>query len=553
MSLRKTDYINTLQQLKDKIRQARTRTAITVNAELLKLYWEVGNTILHQQATQGWGAKIIETLAADLKAEFADMKGFSVRNLKYMVAFAKAYPKIEQQSALEFQHTQNQGFPIVQGTPAQLEEKQSEPFEQAILAQLSWYHHCALLDKVKEPERRLFYIKQTIQNGWSRDVMVHQIESGLHKRQGNITSNFNVAIAPKDSELVQQIFKDPYKFEFIYLGNEAKERDLEDAMLNNVVKILLELGAGFALMGRQKRFEAGGRDFFVDLLFYHTKLRRHVIVELKIGEFEPEYVSKMNLYLSLADDQLRGEFDEPAIGIILCKTKNKTIAEYALRDSSKPIGIAEYKIAEQLPEDIKGELPSIEELESEIDKSYEELKSPQKTRLEELKQKLSRIGSKPIEQAFTMDAWITIFDNSLIPLFTHILIQLEPYGELYLHKDYFWSGDNNITQLEKVADTWKSEAFIRTNKIIYFRYNFRALKQSGTDAWDDMIELQVFLDTYSYNISLRMNQHEGVLKKLYTDMLTQDEMETITNQMCDMANQRIEQYISWKENNAANN
>lgn len=348
-----SNYRNILQSLKEKIRQARLKATLAVNQELLKVYWVIGNTILQQQQQEGWGTKVIDRFIIDLKTAFPDMKGLSPRNVKYMRAFAEAYPNFEfvQRSVAQLQSNENQYTTIVQQS----------------VAQLPWGHNCTLLDKLDTIEERLFYAQKAVTYGWTRDLLVQQIENGLYKRQGALTSNFQLALPDYDSELAFQLFKDPYQLDFIMLGEKAKERDLENALMNHITKLLLELGDGFAFMGRQKRLELGGKEFFIDLLFYHTKLRRHIIIELKIGEFEPEFVSKMNLYLGIADDTLKGKYDNTSIGLILCKTKNKIIAEYTLRDTSKPIGITEYKITEKLPEDIKGELPSIEEIETWLD------------------------------------------------------------------------------------------------------------------------------------------------------------------------------------------
>jgi predicted nuclease of restriction endonuclease-like (RecB) superfamily len=351
------NYLDVFNDLKERIRRARLKASNAVNTQLLQLYWEIGQTILNEEKLAGWGAKIVDKLAKDLKLEFSDMKGLSARNLRYMRDFANTYPSFPmlQAGLAEFQSVDNKEGAILQVS----------------LAKLSWYHHITLLDKVKESDIRIFYIRMAIENGWSRDIMVNQIERGLHKRQGALTHNFTATIPEYESELAQQLFKDPYKFEFLGLGEEAKEKDLEQALINQIEKVLLELGEGFALYGRQYKLTAGGKEYFIDLLFYHTKLRRYVVIELKIGEFLPEYVGKMNLYLGLTDDKLKDKYDEATIGLILCKTKNKIVAEYALRDTSKPIGIAEYRIAELLPEDIKGELPSIEEIEAKLDQKIE--------------------------------------------------------------------------------------------------------------------------------------------------------------------------------------
>jgi predicted nuclease of restriction endonuclease-like (RecB) superfamily len=328
------DYGDFLHELKDRIRQAQLRAALSVNRELVLLYWRIGRDILERQKLHGWGAKIIDRLAVDLRGEFAEMKGFSPRNLKYMRAFAEAYP--------------------------------DESFVQAPLAQITWYHNITLLDKVKDPTERLWYVRQTIQHGWSRNVLVHQIESGLHKRQGQAVTNFSQTLPLMQSDLAHQILKDPYNFDFLTLGDEVHERALERALLDHLRDFLLELGVGFTSVGSQKLIEVGGEDFYIDLLFYHLYLRCFVVIDLKMGKFKPEYAGKMNFYLSAVDDLLRHPDDKPSIGLILCKTKNKLIAEYALRDTRKPIGVSAYKLTHSLPKQIKGQLPTIEELEKEL-------------------------------------------------------------------------------------------------------------------------------------------------------------------------------------------
>lgn len=305
-------YIQILSELKRKIKQAKSSAALTVNVELLKVYWEIGTTVLEQQKVEGWGAKIIDRLSKDLKSEFTDFQGLSVRNIKYMRSFAEAYPdflKMQPPSA-QLQNTDNQSNIIVQAPLAQMELNGNfaeSAFVQAPLAQLTWYHHITLLDKVKDPTARLFYIYKTIENRWTRNELLHQIDSNLFARQGSLTSNFKATLQGESTALTQQLFKDPYYFDFLDLGEKAKERDIENALTENITKFLLELGEGFAYMGRQRKLLAGEKEYFIDLLFYHTKLRRHIIIELKIGDFLPEYVGKMNLYLGLADDQLRGE------------------------------------------------------------------------------------------------------------------------------------------------------------------------------------------------------------------------------------------------------
>ncbi len=278
---------------------------------------------------------MIDRLAQDLRREFPDMKGFSARNLKYMRAFAEAYPDKE--------------------------------FVQQPVAQIPWGHNVRTLDYVKDPAERIWYIRQTIEHGWSRNVLVHQIESGLYHRKGKAITNFDRTLPAPQSDLAREVLKDPYVFDFLGLTEDIRERELERQLIARIRDFLLELGVGFAFVGSQVHLEVGGEDFYLDLLFYHLKLRCYVVIELKTGEFKPEYAGKMNFYLSAVDDLFRHPDDRPSIGIILCKSKNKVIVEYALRDTTKPIGVSSYRLTRALPEELKESLPSVEELERELE------------------------------------------------------------------------------------------------------------------------------------------------------------------------------------------
>jgi predicted nuclease of restriction endonuclease-like (RecB) superfamily len=328
-------YKALLADLKRRIQEAQVRAGLAVNRELVLLYWSVGREILIRQEREGWGAKVIDSLARDLHQSFPEMRGLSPRNLKYMRALAEAWPE--------------------------------ESIVQQAAAQIPWFHNCTLLDKVKDPLERLWYTQQTIANGWSRNVLILQIESGLYRRQGKAISNFEVALPKSQSDLAQQLLKDPYNFDFLTLDKDARERDIERGLLDHLRQFLLELGSGFAFVGSQVPLEVGGEDYHLDLLFYHLKLRSFIVVELKVGTFRPDYVGKMNFYLSAVDDLLRHPNDQPSIGLILCRSKEGIVVEYALRDIAKPMGIAEFRLTESLPDSLKSTLPSIEELESELD------------------------------------------------------------------------------------------------------------------------------------------------------------------------------------------
>jgi predicted nuclease of restriction endonuclease-like (RecB) superfamily len=331
-----TGYEDFLLDLKTRIQSAQIRAALAVNRDLVTLYWQIGREILARQQHQGWGAKVIDRLARDLHSAFPEMKGFSPRNLKYMRAFAEAYL--------------------------------DEQFVQQAAAQIPWFHNCAIIDKVKDPTERAWYIRKTTEHGWSRNVLVLQIESGLYRRQGKAITNFERTLPAPQSDLAHQLLKDPYNFDFLTLSTEAHERDLERGLLDHIREFLLELGVGFAFVGSQYHLEVGGDDFYIDLLFYHLRLRCYVVIDLKMKKFTPADAGQMNFYLSAVDDLLRHPTDESSIGLILCKEQNKIIAEYALRDTSKPIGVSAFRITEALPEEFKGSLPTIEELEAEMEK-----------------------------------------------------------------------------------------------------------------------------------------------------------------------------------------
>ncbi|HEU64476.1 MAG: hypothetical protein KR126chlam4_00174 [Candidatus Anoxychlamydiales bacterium] len=335
-SLLSKEYKNLFKEIKAKVLSSQLKASIAVNSELIKLYWEIGNAVCRRQQKEGWGSKIIEKLAKDLKLTFPDMKGFSLRNIQFMVQFAKKYLQIE----------------IVK----------------QLVSQIPWGHNILIMQRLSNNKERFWYIKQTIENGWSRSILENWIDSNLYLRQGKAATNFKNTLPATQSDLANQIIKDPYCFDFLTLRKKYDEKELECGLMDHIQKFLLELGAGFAFVGRQYQLTVSNKDFFVDLLFYHLKLRSFIVVELKAKAFTPKDVGQMNFYLSVIDDLLRQSGDNPTMGLLLCKTKDKVIAEYALRDIHKPIGISEYKtkIIESLPENLKGSLPTIEEIEEEL-------------------------------------------------------------------------------------------------------------------------------------------------------------------------------------------
>ena len=327
------EYITVVDIIKKEIQSAQYRTAVQANTELLRLYYSIGKEI---NVHKVWGNKFIENLSMDIRADYPTNKGFSVRNLKYMAKFAATYSEQE--------------------------------FVQQAVAQIPWGHNIVLLDKITDSEQRRWYAETCQKNGWSRNVLIHQIESGLYERQvlNSKVSNFKQRLPSPQSELATQTMKDPYVFDFIPFRSAMLERDIEQALVRDVTKLLLELGTGFAFLGNQYHLNVGGDDFFIDLLFYNLNLRCYVVVELKTGEFKPEYAGQLNFYLSAVDGILKKDVDNPSIGLLLCKSKNNLVAEYSLKDISKPIGVSEYKVTSNLTGELEKQLPSVEDIQNRI-------------------------------------------------------------------------------------------------------------------------------------------------------------------------------------------
>lgn len=330
-------YLNFIEEIKKEIQNQRISVVLNANSSMICLYWNIGKAILQKQEEEGWGAKVIDRMAKDLKDAFPDMSGFSPRNIKYMRKFAECWPDFE----------------IVQ----------------QVVAQIPWRTNRMLLDKLDTQEERIWYAYKTIENGWSSTVLDLQIQSKLIGRTGKSVNNFPVALPPADSDMANQIFKDPYLFDFLGTDMPRREVEIERKLTEHIQNFLLELGQGFAFVGRQVHLEVGGDDFYIDLLFYHLKLRCYVVIELKACDFEPGFISQLNMYQNVVNDILRHPSDNPTIGLLLVKGKNQTVVEYSLAGYQNPIGVAEWKnqMVKALPEELKSSLPSIEEIEKELE------------------------------------------------------------------------------------------------------------------------------------------------------------------------------------------
>lgn len=367
MKTNDTQYNNFIQELKQVVAQAQQKAAMAVNSRLLYSYWQIGKRIIEEQEKQAWGSKVIEQIATDLSNEFPKMKGLSKRNLLYMKQFATAWSASEIVQQLAAQLEKEVNSEITQQAAAQF-----EVFEKHPIAHVPWSQHMVLLDKLESVQERLFYCQKIKENSWSRKVLLNQLDRKLHLQQGALSNNFEHTLSQQQATVATDTFKDPYFFDFLQLGEEASELEIEEKLVKQISEFLLELGSGFAYMGRQFKLEVGGKEYRLDLLFYHTKLRCYVNIELKIDEFKPEYVGKSQFYLTALNDLVKSKDDNPSIGILLCKSANSIVVEYALKDNKSPIGVAQYTLQDELPEEMRGKLPTATEFEENMQLSQNE-------------------------------------------------------------------------------------------------------------------------------------------------------------------------------------
>lgn len=529
MSQLPANYIGILGKLKERIRSVRLKAALAVNKELLYLYWELGQCILEMQKSEGWGAKVIDRLSSDLKADFPDFKGLSPRNLKYMVSFARLFPGFGQQPAAQMEVSGSQEDRIVQQHAAQL----------------PWGHLQLLMDKVSDAKELRFYIVKCVEQGWSRNILAEQIRSQLFQRQGNAITNFKQTLPNTQSDLAIQTLKNPYLFDFLRLGEEMRERDLEDALVKHLKSFMLELGRGFAYVGRQKNLVVQGDDFFLDLLFYNYHLHCFVVFELKVGDFKPEYAGKLNFYVNAVNEQLKGPEDKPSIGVLLCKTPNETVVRYSLQGIESPIGVADYQLSQALPKQLKGEIPSIEELEAEIDREYEELKSPAQKRLDLLRQRILGLGKPEVQVGYSSDVFEKVLRESIIPMFQKLLLNLEQYEDMFMDCSYFWNGiTRQILDPEGLIGIWNSIDFFNGHSQYVFQYRLIGFKKAGADSFDVVTELQFRVEPYWWGLILvNYYNHQPFIKKLYTEAFTTEDIALITDMFSERLIDQIEANI----------
>ena len=503
-------YASSLAELKTKIKTARIKMAVVANTQLLRVYWEIGYFISKQEQTEGWGAKIVELLSNDLKSEFPDIKGFSPRNLRYMRDFYSAYPEFyySSDSSEESQTIENESVSILQ---------------QAV-AKLPWSHHLVILDKVKHKDARSFYIIESNRSNWGRNILALQIENRLYERQGKSLNNFEGTLPPAQADLAKETFKNPYLFEFIDLDEEFQERELEKALVERLKEFLLELGRGFAYINRQYRLLVEGDEFYIDLLFYNTHLHCYVVLELKIGEFKPEYTGKLQFYINAIDGQIKTNDDKPTIGILLCKTPNKTLVEYSLGGIDKPMGVAEFKLPHELPEFLKDELPSVEEFRSEIEKEIEMIEAPLKGKLDRLKQVINELNEDEIKQKITPETAIKIFREIVIPIRNNIQNSIDrELASLFVSHDIYTATGGQWKNTDQEIENYLSQNGYADIKI---DFQFNGFKKAGINTFDISKQVVISLLNYKYSIACREPQIKK--EKLYHNLLSKAEIATLS-------------------------
>lgn len=538
------NYSSILKGLKEKIKQAQMQASLTANSQLLALYWEIGRAILEQQGEEGWGTQVIGRLSKDLRAEFPDMKGLSERNLVYMQSFAAAYPLITQQAVAKIKAPKKVKKSTGLITQQPVAEMQFNGIKQHPVIQLPWGHNCVILDKIKTAEARLFYAAKTLENGWSRDVLMLQIKNNLYKRQGKAISNFEYTLPKEQSDLARETLKNPYVFDFLSFGEEMQERDLEKALIQHIKKFMLELGRGFSYVGNQYNLNVKGDDYFLDLLFYNYHLHCFVVFELKIGAFKPEYAGKLNFYVNTIDEQIKGKEDKPTIGVLLCKTPNDTVVQFALKGIKTPMGVADYELAKALPKKLKGEMPSIEELEAEIDKEYKILQKPVDQKLDKLKSLLSELKTEQVKEKRNEENTFKIFSKVILPIKKGIIQATgKEIKEWFEEIDIMlWTGGRGHHSDKEARDYLQNEM---KNRCDEFRIDIRpqGFKPAGTEAFNLWKELNIYLGEYKYSIGFNRQGQNALLEKLYHQLPSQSELNEVIDAVSEMLLDDITQQV----------
>jgi len=550
------DYIKWLGDIKNQIRSSQQRASLKVNQELLSLYWYIGEALANKQTE--WGDKFIDSLARDLKVEFPDVKGFSKSNLKYMRRWFEYYSErmeISQQAVDQLELSNDFSISqqavdqlsenkIVQQAVAQNDDNKTLKFL-ALLFSIPWGHHIAIFTKTTTPEESLFYITKTIQNNWSRNILKTQIESDLYNRQGKALNNFQVTLPTPDSDLAQQMLKNPYNFDFLTLAEDAKEREFERALIQHIKKFLLELGKGFAYVGNQYNLNVEGDDFFLDLLFFNYNLNCFVIFELKVGDFKPEFAGKLNMYVNTVNDKVKLDHHKDTIGVLLCKTPNKTVIEYSIKNINAPIGVSDYDIKKALPSKLKQGMPTLKELEEELEKEIKVPENPVESKLNKLKSIIHSNGKEEVKQEKTPEIINKIIDKLYFPLIDSLSSRIEKeLSPLYQKTEItYWTDGLGQNKIEGLKEEIK-----RKNHCSHIRAEFKleGFKKAGLNAFSNRLTFKIELEDFKYTI-VTENGKQECINKLYHQEITEQDISVLAEQMLeqllDEINENAEKHL----------
>lgn len=545
-------YQQWLIKLKDKIRNSQLRAALKVNTELLSLYWEIGKELSEKQDQAGWGDKIITQLATDLRNEFPDMKGFSrsnIFNISKWYRFYSRLPKLVQQPVGLIKNSKKaSGNQLVQQPVGQLP---------VVLSQVPWGHHIQIITKIHDPAEAIFYLHQTAINSWSRSVLLHQIDSDLFQRKGNAITNFNSTLPKTQSDLARETLKNPYIFDFLGLTEEIQERELERALIQHIKKFMLELGRGFAYVGNQYNLKVEGDEYYLDLLFFNFQLDCFVVFELKVGEFKPEFAGKLNFYINTIDEQIRGAQHKPTIGVLLCKTPNDTVVKYALKGIKTPMGVSEYELTKALPKQLKAEMPTIKELEHEIEKEtieFQEHLNPVDARLKVIKEKIKGISNEEIQTVATHSILLNLYYEGIKPLYQDIIKKLSEFNEYFHTSSFVWNATNfNTNNLDQVDKLWDNEESLKGVREMNFSCNFIGFKKAGTENYAEYLTLKFEIQDYWYGFTLvNHNNQQPFLKKLYHQPITTNDRQQVIDLLLSKMMDRIDWIIDRLDNSISN-
>jgi len=526
------DYHQLLARLKEKIRNSQVKAALKVNSELLALYWELGKAITEKQIQSNWGDRIITQLAADLSSEFPDMNGFSATNLKYIRRWYQFYRLTEQPGIGS----------IGQQAVDQLQVIEIEM--PAILGMIPWGHHIQIFTKVENIEEAIFYLQQTTQYNWSRNVLLHHLDAGLYYKKGKSYNNFQITLPQPQSDLANELIKNEYNLQFLGLHEEANEKELENAILANIKKFMLELGSGFSFLKQQYHVKVGERDFYVDLVFYHVKLHCYFIIELKVGEFKPEHAGKLEFYITAFDEKIKAEKDNPTIGLLLCKTVDKVIVEYTLKDKVKAMGVSEYR--HTLPDELRQELPDEEVLKQELKKEITISPKPSDEKINKFKGLIQKLN-RGIAEFQKSDAIIcAVVSESIEPLIGILDAKIPDLKEAFNTVKFCISHNSQSPVPYTVGTDISSIIKLENIWILGLQITFERLKRGGRNAFDAWFKFEVRFDKYKYLIGEDKSNIWD--ERAYNEPFSKRELETIADRFAgiifDDINERIESLLT---------